>query len=166
MAAFYRFIIGTASTTSTPDSPKIHATDFYEFAINPVSWDGSYNGGTLVTTISGSPRVSTTQVPKDTINISWPKLTSTAKRTYCDYYFLMNKKLILIDDQRYMYEVVVAPSSYKYARRRSTNSEVESYTVKVMLILTGGGIRISESARESMETLAGAGTYIGEDLIA
>ena len=150
MADYYKFIVGLAAAASTKDSPILDEDDYYEFFINPETWDGSYQGGVLSTTISGAPRVSTTQLPTDAITIRWPYLTATVKRTKCDYYFLLNKKLILIDDQRYMMEVVVNPGSYVYSRRRSIKGEPESYQVQVQLIVCGIKSQISVPAREAL----------------
>lgn len=150
MADYYKFIIGLADSTSTPSTPVLDETDYHEYSINPDALDGSWQGGVMSTTISGNPRVSTTQVPKSSISLNWPKISANTKRAINDYYFLLNTKLILIDDQRYMYEVVVVPNSYKFSRRRSTKSEAESYSCQLQMMLLGAGTQISEAAREAL----------------
>jgi len=131
--AVVKFQIGKADSSSTPSSPVIDSGDYYVFTINPRTWEGSWDGGVMLHTISGKPRVSTTQLPDEVITLDWQKVTATEKKDECDYYFLLNEKLVLIDDQSVAREVVVVPGSYRASRRRSVYGELESYTVQVQL---------------------------------
>lgn len=143
--SFRRMAVGSADSSSATNDPVISTTDNHVFTINPTVMNQQFVGGQLVRTLSGSPRVTTTQTPLETFALRWSKIPATTKKDELDRYFNRNTKLVFINDQNYAWEVIVVPGSYRANRRRSTKDEPESYDCEITLSSLGEGKQLTDS---------------------
>ena len=135
--AFYKFKFGTASSSSTPSVPAFGSFTF-TCTINPREQENTTEGGTVVTPLMGLPRVSTLNLPLERVSFYWQKVSASEKNTSMDYYFNLNQKLVMRNDQNDMFEILVIPGSYRTRRRRSTKAEQESYEVEISFMILRG----------------------------
>lgn len=131
-----KFKLGLPASTSTPQNPVLSSTgsEYMTFQINPRTWDEDLQGGSIVYTLSGNPKVSTTRVGHNNVSLNFQKMTDAQKQSL-DNFINMNTTLVLVDDSSNSYEIVINPGSYRKNRRRSTFSEQVTWEVSLQIIV-------------------------------
>lgn len=128
--SFSKFKLGLPSSSSTPQAPELTTSvaDYIQFTINPQQWNETFQGGKVVTTVSGKVRNINTAIPHKQVSISFDKISADEK-VFLDRLVYLNTKLVIMDDTATYYECVILPSSYRPVRRKSTLTEQVSWSV-------------------------------------
>lgn len=131
-----KFKIGLPDSTSTPQNPVLSSitSEYMTFQINPRTWDEDLQGGNIVYTLSGNPKVSSTRVGHNNVSLNFQKMTDTQKQLL-DAFINRNTTLVLVDDSSSSYEIVIVPGSYRKNRRRTTFLEQVTWEISLQVIV-------------------------------